>query len=156
MAGRRTVNAPAAIRAWVAQQACRDLVVRAAACIDMQDYEAFAALFLPDGELQRPGDSPLHGRAAILAAYRARPADRITRHVVTNTRVDLESESVARVSSLVLLWSGSRSSAAGPYGRPAQPRRVLGEFDDRLVQVDEGWRIARRIARFVLVDEDAR
>lgn len=150
------MTATGEITAWMAQQACRDLVVQAAACIDAQDYEAFAALFLPDGELQRPGDSPLHGRAAILAAYRARPADRITRHVVTNTRVDLESESLARVSSLVLLWSGSLTSPAGPFGRPAQPRRVLGEFDDRLVQVSEGWHIARRIARFVLVDEDAR
>jgi uncharacterized protein (TIGR02246 family) len=150
------MNATGEITAWIAQQACRDLVVQAAACIDAQDYEAFAALFLPDGELQRPGDSRLQGRAAILAAYRARPADRITRHVVTNMRVDLESESLARVSSLVLLWSGSLTAQPGPFGRPAQPRRVLGEFEDRLLQVGEGWRIARRIARFVLVDEGTR
>ena len=150
------MSRPDGIASWIAQQACRDLVVRAAACIDAQDYEAFAALFLPDGELQRPGDPPLHGRNAILAAYRARSVDRITRHVVTNTLVSFESDGVARVGSLVLLWSGSHASPAGPFGRPAQPRRVLGEFDDRLVLVSEGWRIARRIARFVLVDEDPR
>jgi uncharacterized protein (TIGR02246 family) len=138
----------------LAQQACRDLVMRAAACTDSQDHDGFAALFAPDGELVRPGAQPLVGREAIVASYRARPADRLTRHLVTNTLVTLQSTTQARATSVVLLWSGSVADAAGLFGRPAQARQVVGEFDDEFVRGDEGWRIARRVASFVLFKED--
>lgn len=149
------MSAPEAIDRWLAQQACRDLVMRAGAFADANDPDSLAALFLPDGELVRPASQPLRGRAAIAASYRARSADRITRHLVTNTLVSLQSPTRARATSLVLLWSGSVADVPGPYGRPARGRQVVGEFDDLFTLVDEGWRIARREARFVLFKEDA-
>ncbi len=138
---------------WMAQQACRDLVMKAGACTDAQDHEGFAACFAEDGELVRPGAQPLRGHEAIITSYRARPPERITRHLVTNTRVELDSPTEARAFSLVLLWSGVSTDEAGPFGRPAQARQALGEFDDRFVLTEAGWRIARREARFVLFKE---
>jgi len=135
------------------EQACRDLVLRAAALTDAQQHEDFAALFTEDGVLVRPGAQPLQGRAAIVASYLARPPRRITRHLISNTLVVLESASAARATSCVLLWSGLASDAAGPFGRPAQDRQVVGEFDDRFVLTPQGWRIARRSASFVLFRE---
>ncbi len=133
----------------LAEQACRDLVARAVQCTDSHRHEDFAACFAADAVLTRPGGEPLAGREAILASYRTRPADRITRHLVTSTVVTLESATHARGLSCVLLWSGEAADAQGPSGRPAR-RQVMGEFDDVFTLTAEGWRIARRDARFLL------
>ena len=134
----------------VVESACRELIHRGAAAVDGNDAAAFAALFTADGVLERPSGAALHGREAIRGAYASRPADRITRHVVTNILVEPIDAGRARATSTVLLWSGTTKDASGPYGRPAEPRQVLGEFHDNLVQTDEGWRIANRRALFVL------
>lgn len=62
-----------AVNRTMAEQACRDLVVKAAMLTDAQDHEGFAALFTEGGLLVRPGQ-PLQGRAAIIDSYRARSA----------------------------------------------------------------------------------
>ncbi len=134
-------------------QACRDLVLRAAARTDAQEHEAFAALFTPDGVLVRPGAEPLAGRDAIVASYRTRPATRITRHVVSNTLVDFEAADRARVRSQVLLWTGSTDAPVERFGRKADAVQALGAFDDVMVRTPEGWRIARREAGFTLYRE---
>ncbi|WP_157268648.1 nuclear transport factor 2 family protein [Azohydromonas aeria] len=141
---------PSPVERLLAEQACRDLVARAAQATDSQRHEDFAALFTPDGVLTRPGGEPLRGREAIVASYRMRPAARITRHLVTGGVIELESPTRARGLSVVLLWSGDAADAEGPFGRPAQ-RQALGEFEDEFALTAEGWRIARREARFVLV-----
>ena len=136
---------------WPVAAACRDTIARAARLIDQQDYEGFAALFTEDGVLQRPGGEPLQGRAAMVAAYRARPPSRITRHLLAGTVVDAVSPDEALAFSTVLLWVGDSGDAAGPSGRPARGAQVAGEFEDRLRRCDDGrWRISHRIARFVL------
>lgn len=133
------------------EAACLDTIARAARMVDRQDYEAFAALFTEDGVLQRPGGEPLQGRSAIVAAYRARPASRITRHLLGGTVVDVLSADEALAFSNVLLFAGDSADAAGPSGRPARGPQVAGEFEDRLRRCDDGrWRIAHRIARFTL------
>jgi uncharacterized protein (TIGR02246 family) len=137
------------------QQACSELVLRAAACVDGNDAAGLAQLFAEDAVLVRPNGAALHGREAIQAAYAQRPADRITRHLVTNTVVEVESPTRARALSYVLLWTGSTADAAGPNGRPAQSRQVVGEFDDRFsFTPDAGWLLQRREARFVLHSGD--
>lgn len=138
---------------FLAQQSCRDLVLRAAACTDAQAHEDFAALFTPDGVLVRPGAEPLAGREAIVASYRTRPATRITRHLVTNTIVDLEGPDRARVRSQVLVWTGSTETKLERYGRKADAVEALGAFEDVMVRTEEGWRIARRQASFTLYRE---
>jgi uncharacterized protein (TIGR02246 family) len=132
------------------ESACRTLVLRAAACADANEPARLAAWFTDDATLVRPNAQPLQGRQAIQQAYAQRPAGRITRHLVTHTLVEVESAAVAHAHSCVLLWAGSLADEPGPQGRPAQPRQVLGEFDDRCVLTPAGWRIARRDARFVL------
>jgi uncharacterized protein (TIGR02246 family) len=132
-------------------QACQEVVLRAAACVDAGDATALAALFTEDAVLVRPGAEPLVGRTAIHATYAQRPAERITRHLVSNMLVDIESPKQARVRSCVLLWTGSKSDAEGPNGRVAHARQLVGEFDDQLQQDAQGaWLIRHRDARFVL------
>lgn len=142
-----------AVDRMLAEQACRDLVVQAAAFTDAQSHEDFAALFTEDGVLIRPGPEHIQGQAAIIESYRSRPAGRMTRHLISNILVKLESDTAAHSTSCVLLWSGLASDAAGPFGRPAQARQVVGEFDDILSLTPQGWRIRRREARFLLFSE---
>lgn len=135
----------------LAEAACRRLVLEAAQAVDHGQPADFAALFAEDGVLMRPNGQALEGRAAIEAAYAARPAGRITRHLVTATLVSFVSATQAHGLSPVVLWSGSGDDPAGPQGRPARGPQVLGEFDDLFVLTQsEGWRIARREARFTL------
>lgn len=132
------------------ENACRNLVLRAAALADGGYACELAALFTPDAVLARPSGEVLEGRKAIEASYAQRPADRITRHLVTNILVDVESEMQARALSYVLLWTGSAQTEAGRWGRAAQSPLVVGEFEDRFTRTQEGWRIVQREARFVL------
>jgi uncharacterized protein (TIGR02246 family) len=132
------------------ENACRGLVLRAARFADANEPALLAALFTDDAVLVRPNAQPLQGREAIRYAYAQRPQARITRHLVAQALVEVESAVVAHARSCVLLWTGSQADEPGPQGRPAQARQVLGEFDDRCVLTPAGWRIARRDARFVL------
>lgn len=136
------------------QHACTELVLRAAARADAGDVAGLAQLFAPQGMLSRPNAQPLEGRDAIEAAYAQRPPTRITRHLITNTLVNVESPTQARALSYVLLWAGSADDAAGPHGRPVHGRPMVGEFEDVFSLEPQGWRILRREARFVLHARD--
>ncbi|QHE90595.1 nuclear transport factor 2 family protein [Pandoraea fibrosis] len=139
--------------ALLAKQACHDLVMRFVACNDRRDPQGLGALFAEKGVLVRPNGDTLVGPAAIAAAYADRPADRLTRHLVGNVLIDVTSPTSAIGSSTVLLWSGSAQDTPGPFGRPAQGRQVMGEFEDTFVRTAQGWRIARREARFTFIRE---
>lgn len=130
------------------QAICKDLVVRSACYSDQQDYDAFVDLFTEDAALTRPGGEPLMGREAILASYRAKPADRLTLHFVTNTVVTDITPDSACISSYVMLLSSSTDQPLEALGRKANPRQVAGEFIDRAVLTEQGWKIAERRAKF--------
>lgn len=137
---------------WIDILACRTLIETSVRHVDAGDAQAFAALFTEDAVLVRPNGSLLEGRAAIQAAYAQRAADRVTRHLVANVAVTLEADGRARAHSDVLLWTASTPDAADPvFGRRADARQLVGEFDDQLVKDAEGeWRLQRRQARFVM------
>ena len=112
---------------------CTRLVHLYANLNDLAQWAEVAALYAEDGSMTRPTapDQPIVGRAAILAAFEARPP-RTTRHICANVVIDIESETEARGSSAMLLYT----DAATPP--------LIGGFDDRFVLTDEGWRFASR------------
>src|SRR5262245_49260567 len=89
--------------------ACERLVLDFAYFSDRQEYEALAALFIPDGTMVRPAGDVLVGQAAILKAYQARPAGRITRHVCSNIRITVESPDRARGITYAVVYSANSS-----------------------------------------------
>lgn len=132
-----------------AEAGCRRTVLRSAHCIDAPDPAGLAALFTATGVLQRPTGAPLQGRAAIEATYLARPPERLTRHLVVSTLVEVTAADEASAVSRVLLWIGDHRDDAGPQGRPRRGAPLLGKFADRLQrQPDGGWLIERREASF--------
>lgn len=100
---------------------------------DAARWAEVAALYASDGSMTRPTapDEPVIGRAAILAAFEARPP-RTTRHVCANVVIDVESETLARGTSAMLLYTA------------ADKPPLIGGFEDRFVRTDDGWRFAER------------
>jgi uncharacterized protein (TIGR02246 family) len=146
----------ALVERHIAEAACRDVVRRAAMKLDANDLEGFASLFTRDAVVVRPGKEPLRGVEALVESYRSRPPGHMTRHLIGGSIVDLRAPDEAHAISSVLLWTAVPDSAPGPFGRPAQSRQVVGEFEDTLRLCSDGsWRIAHRQARFLLhVDTD--
>jgi uncharacterized protein (TIGR02246 family) len=135
----------------IAESACRDVVQRAASKLDANDLDGFASLFTHDAVVVRPGKEPLRGVQALIESYRARPATHMTRHLVAGSVIDLLAPDEAHAISNVLLWTATPDDSAGPFGRRAQSRQVVGEFEDTLRLCSDGrWRITHRQARFVL------
>ncbi|MBL8280182.1 MAG: nuclear transport factor 2 family protein [Pelomonas sp.] len=132
-----------------AEAGCRRTVLRSAHCIDAPDPAGLAALFTVQGELHRPSGEPAQGRDAIEAAYRNRPAARLTRHLVVSTLVEMQAADTACALSRVLLWVGDAGDPAGAQGRPRRGAPLLGKFTDRLRRQPDGhWLIERRDASF--------
>ena len=131
--------------------ACERLVLDFAHFSDSQDYESLAGLFAPDGTMVRPSGDSLVGRAAIIESYRSRPAGRISRHVCTNIRITVESSNRAHGLTYAILFSANANQPPDAhFGVRADPRQLVGEFEDEFVRTEEGWRIASRKARFVM------
>ena len=121
------------------ERACERLVLDFAYFSDHREYESLGALFTEEGIMVRPSGTRLEGRNAIVTAYRATPADRITRHICTNIRITVESSDRARGTTYATVYSNSST-----------PK--IGEFEDEFLRTPEGWRIAERTARFVIGD----
>jgi uncharacterized protein (TIGR02246 family) len=133
------------------ERACERLVLDFVHHSDTQNPEALAELFTDDATVVRPTGDSLEGRAAILASYRARPAGRITRHICANIRITVESADRARGLTYALVYSGNAEAPAyAHFGIEAEPRQLVGEFEDEFVRTSEGWRFSSRHARFVM------
>ena len=115
-----------------AERAIERLIIDYAALNDAGDWQALAALYLPDGRMSRPTapDVFITGRDAILAAFVGRP-QRVARHIVANLRVTV-ADSTATATSQILLFTA-----------PAAPP-LVGTYHDRLVLTAAGWRFAER------------
>ncbi|OYZ42060.1 MAG: hypothetical protein B7Y31_05545 [Novosphingobium sp. 16-62-11] len=115
-----------------AEADCARLIALYANLNDEARWDDVAALYAEDGVMFRPTapDAGVEGREAILAAFKARPP-RTTRHVCSNVVIDVESDTTARGTSAMLLFTGE--------GAP-----LVGSFHDRFILTDDGWRFAER------------
>jgi SnoaL-like domain len=117
----------------LAERACERLIIDYAALNDAGDWDGVAALYVEHGRMSRPTapDDFTEGRAAILAGFKARPP-RTTRHICANLQVTAESETNARGTSQILLFTA------------ADKPPLVGSYADRFVKTIEGWRFAER------------
>jgi hypothetical protein len=130
--------------------ACMKLMVQFAEFNDRQDYEALAALFDERGRFARPTDpnTLIEGRDNILKAFQSRPKGRLTQHLCTNLLVTAETTDRARGSCRILLYTADGAQVTeGAFGIKADPRQLVGIYEDRFVRAAEGWRFAERRGR---------
>ena len=109
--------------------------------VDTRRYDAFAALFTPDGVFERAGQAS-RGQAEILAFLQARPADRFTRHVCTNFRLDMTGPETASGSCYALVFQAAAPQDA-PLPLPA-PAPMLVEYHDDYALTPGGWKFRHR------------
>jgi 3-phenylpropionate/cinnamic acid dioxygenase small subunit len=123
-----------------------NVVIRLACAADEGELDAIGELVTDDVTLEMPDPSlaPVPGRAGLLAHYERLIADRAARaepgrHLLTNIRVDLVADGVAIARSYVTFVVTRRDGSTGVH--------ATATYEDRLAQVDGGWRLAsRRIA----------
>ena len=133
--------------ALLIERACERLIVDSARFNDERDWSGLAGLYAETGVVVRPNGQRIEGRQAIEAAYAAGAPDRVTRHLCTNLRVDVDGADQAHATTTVLIVAGTRSDAPdATFGVVPNDRHTVGEFADRFVRTDEGWRIAERHA----------
>lgn len=120
------------VQTLIDERAIERMIVDYAAFNDAADWDAVAALYVPEGRMSRPTapDDFIEGADAILAAFRARPA-RTSRHIVANIRVSVGGDAATATSQILLF------TAAG------QPP-LVGAYADRLVRTGAGWRFVER------------
>ncbi len=137
----------AEMQAWTAKAAIAELITRYAALIDAGDWDAVAALYTDDGRMNRPTapEDFISGRSAILASFKSRPP-RISRHIVANILVTLESETRARACSQILLFTGT-SADDGDLPVQAGTPPLVGSYEDALIKTRDGWKFAERRGR---------
>lgn len=131
--------------------ACTRLVNQFAVFNDSGRHEELAALFTEEGSYARPldPDSFVHGPAAILAQFRARPQDKVFRHLITNILIDVTGETTARGFCYVTLYGGSTSQPADRLGYRVIPPQLVGEYHDDFVLTPDGWRFQRRQGKLI-------
>lgn len=112
---------------------CTRLINLYANLNDAGQWDAVAALYAEDGLMTRPTapDTPVVGREAILAAFRARPT-RTSQHICANIVVEVESDTAASAYSVILLFTAKDAPL------------LVGSYRDRFVLTPDGWRFAER------------
>jgi hypothetical protein len=132
--------------------ACSKLCNQFAVFNDTGSHEELAALFTEDARYARPTDPDnfVSGRAAILVAFKARPKDKITRHLITNILIEVSGTKTARGLCYVTLFSGSTANAAGKFGFKANAAVLVGEYHDEFVLTESGWKFSQRVGRLIL------
>lgn len=128
------------------EHACTKLINRFAILNDAMRYDELAELFTVDGSFARPTDPDnfVNGRDNILQAFKARPTDRITRHVITNIDVEVLDENSAHSVCYAVLYTGNTDNKAEKFGIQANPTQFIGEFHDEFTRTGDGWKIQRR------------
>lgn len=132
-----------------ADTACLRLIQELAWFTDQGDYERALALFDDAAIMDRDGEM-FTGVESLRAAFAARPSNRITRHVLTNTIVRAVGPDEAVSTSYVTVYRYVLTHAGDlpPYALSGPD--VLGEYRDRFRRRVDGWRLCERVTRTIL------
>ena len=119
------------------RQAITDVLVDYCCALDGMDLPHLAALFTDDCFVEYGPEPALQSRgAAELESSLGRMWRwQRTSHHLSNVLIEFDGRDEARVSSYVHAWHER------PDGTTAT---ILGQYRDRLVRIDECWRIAER------------
>lgn len=133
------------------EHSCARLINAFAIYNDAGRFEELVSLFTPDGRFARPTapDNFTEGRENILAAFRARPKERVGRHVMTNIQIEVIDETSARGLCYATLYTGSADKPAADFGLQANAAQFIGEVYTDFALTDEGWKIARQTGKII-------
>jgi len=127
------------------ERACERLVNAYARALDLGDLSAAADCFAENGSMARPmaPDQAIEGRETIRAALLTRPRTLLTKHLVSNVMIDVESRDRARgISCLTMISTTPPGDAKPPF--ISKGPLYFGEFQDRFVREQGAWKFLER------------
>ncbi len=134
--------------------ACEALVADYAIARDRPDPEAYANTFALDGRLILPSVAFI-GRDNIRNRLQRSAGQSRSRHFMSNVRVQVVSDTEATGIAYAVIYeedipTGQEASQPIPTAGPF----AIGEYHDRFVLTDEGWKFSERrfVAAFVVED----
>jgi uncharacterized protein (TIGR02246 family) len=134
-------DAPTGIDRLMATQDIQALSISYGYDLDFMDADGLANLFAEDGIWENSA-KPLAGRQAIhdyWAAQAGRPY--VTRHSITNTRVEFTDSDLARGTAYLQMY---RFDPKHPEAIKSLEPVLLGLFHDEYVRTPDGWRFKLR------------
>ncbi len=127
----------------LAERACTRLVIDFAHRLDLGEPASVAELFVEDGTWQWPGGERLvTGRDALRAYFGSRPADRLSRRMMSNVLVTVTSSDTATATSYFTTYRvDGHPGGTVPAGPPVQ----VGHYDDAFRRTPDGtWLLTSR------------
>jgi hypothetical protein len=138
-----TADAVNLVDRLLAERACERLIIDFVRRLDLGDPGSVAELFTPDGIWEWPdGERRIEGRDALRRYFGSRPADRLSRRLMTNILVNLTSATTAAATSYLVTYRVDGYS--GGMVPPPHPVNI-GHYEDALAKVDGEWLLARRV-----------
>ncbi|MEV5382552.1 nuclear transport factor 2 family protein [Streptomyces sp. NPDC052721] len=128
----------------LAERACERLILDFVHRLDLGEPASVAELFTEDGSWAwpPPGDGRrVEGREAPRAYFASRPADRLSRRLMSNVLVTVAAPDAATARSY---FSTHRVDGHGGGVVPAGPPVQVGHYEDAFRRVDGRWLIASR------------
>ncbi|WP_079102282.1 nuclear transport factor 2 family protein [Streptomyces sp. TP-A0356] len=126
----------------LAERACERLVLDFVHRLDLGEPPSVAELFTEDGTWEWPeGERRIEGRDALRTYFATRPADRLSRRLMTNVLVTVASPTTATATS----YFATHRVDGYPGGMvPAGPPTQVGHYEDVFRKVDGTWLLASR------------
>jgi SnoaL-like domain len=128
------------------KHACEQLVYAYSRALDLGDLNGAADFFAENGSLARPmaPDQVIRGREAIRASLMTRPANLRTKHLATNTMIQVEShDTAAGISYLTMIATMPGADDKPPF--LSDGPIYFGEFKDRFVRENGVWKFQERL-----------
>jgi len=131
------------------EHACTRCAIDYSHKVDFGDFEGFANLFAENGVLS-VGSLHLDSRANIGKAMSQRPAEILSRHVITNIAINVIDEEAAVGMAYFMLYRTIVGNENDPTAVP--PVAVVGHYKDKFEKTTDGWKFAERIGVFDMID----
>ncbi|MEU0069356.1 nuclear transport factor 2 family protein [Streptomyces sp. NPDC006332] len=127
----------------LAERACERLIVDFVHRLDLGDPSSVAELFTDDGSWEWPaGERLIRGRDALRDYFGSRPADRLSRRMMSNILVTVTSPDTATALSYFTTYRvDGHQGGMVPAGPPVQ----IGHYQDTFHRTpDNTWLLASR------------
>lgn len=129
----------------LAERACERLIIDFVHRLDLGEPSFVAELFTEDGVWQWPEDGRLvKGRDALRTYFGSRPADRLSRRMMSNVLVTVASPDTSEAISYFTTY---RVDGYGGGVIPAGPPVQVGHYEDTFRRVGGTWLLASRTLR---------
>ncbi|MGW0763092.1 nuclear transport factor 2 family protein [Streptomyces sp. NPDC002814] len=126
-----------------AERACERLIIDFVHRLDLGEPSSVADLFTEDGRWEWPeGERVIEGRDALREYFGSRPADRLSRRLMTNVLVTVASPDTATATSYFTTHRiDGHQGGMAPAGPPVQ----VGHYEDAFRRSTEGtWLLTSR------------